>query len=182
MPQWWQTSARHAILNVAPVQSSTSTNPQSIWYASPGPVSNRLPRPPCGSALASLRLAGTRSAWAAIVLTVVRPPLALFRDPSKMTAELVTLSASSASAMPSNPLYHGGRGPHSTAPSGSALNPLALSVRALDLVSPVLRENSARLTRVEFEFRFVRFAGHLLQGLVYNFLKADAFAFYPWSS
>lgn len=64
-----------------------------------------------------------------------------------MTSELVTPSASSASATPSNPLITVVAALMPQRPCGSTLNPLALSVRALDLVSPVLRENSARLMR-----------------------------------
>ena len=63
LPQWCQTIAKHATPLSAPAGPTTVTKPQSIWYASPGPVLKRRPRLPCGATV--LLLAGTRSMWAA---------------------------------------------------------------------------------------------------------------------
>ena len=72
-PQWWHIMAKQATLNFLPEGVETLVNPQSIWYASPGPVTKRLPLFPCGST--RIRLAGIKVLCLAMYLfTVVRLP------------------------------------------------------------------------------------------------------------
>lgn len=63
---------------------------------------------------------------------------------SKTTSELVTPSESRAFTMPSKPLITVVAARIPQRPWGATTKPLAFNVRALDLESPVLRENSAR--------------------------------------
>lgn len=63
---------------------------------------------------------------------------------SKTTSELVTPSESKASTIPSKPLITVVAARMPQRPWGVTVNPLAFNVRALDLESPVLLENSAK--------------------------------------
>ena len=63
---------------------------------------------------------------------------------SKITSELVTPSESKASTIPSKPLITVVAARMPQRPWGATVNPLAFNVRALDLESPVLLENSAK--------------------------------------
>ena len=143
IPQWWHTIANTDNLRVVPSTHLTLTNPQSIWYISPGPVSYLLILAPC-SAMTSLG-AGIRNECFFFILSTedllpLYPNFPLIT--LSITFEFVTPLVSMESSSLTSSLLKAIMCTMPALPCGSSLKPFAAILLALCLEISALFINS----------------------------------------